>query len=159
MDICGARRRLAESFTQQEIAQKQAIERGHIGADAPALSAPWLPFTERSFSDLKTRAHSTDSLDWSQSPLSQLYDKSAGTDDAHPEDDGGLPDLIVTDHIMPGLTGLDLCQRVRSDQYANAIPIILHTGTDLSQICTGLDDCLVEKPTIQIDSHREFAGC
>lgn len=45
------------------------------------------------------------------------------------------PDLILLDIIMPGMTGLDVCERIKSDPSTARIPIILITsateGTDL----------------------------
>jgi two-component system, sensor histidine kinase and response regulator len=35
------------------------------------------------------------------------------------------PNLIVTDHMMPRLSGLDLCRRLRGDEVLNGVPIIL----------------------------------
>jgi two-component system, sensor histidine kinase and response regulator len=35
------------------------------------------------------------------------------------------PDLIVTDHIMPRLTGLELCRALKSDVQLRNIPVIL----------------------------------
>jgi len=36
-----------------------------------------------------------------------------------------LPDLIVTDHMMPRLSGLDLCKELRKDERLKRTPIIL----------------------------------
>jgi two-component system sensor histidine kinase/response regulator len=35
------------------------------------------------------------------------------------------PDLVVTDHMMPRLSGLDLCRRMRGDELLGRVPIIL----------------------------------
>jgi CheY-like chemotaxis protein len=44
------------------------------------------------------------------------------------------PDIIVMDVIMPKMTGLEACRRLRADQATSSIPIILVTtkgeGTD-----------------------------
>jgi two-component system phosphate regulon response regulator PhoB len=57
-----------------------------------------------------------------------------------------LPDLIITDYLMPELTGLDLCRHVRSDRLTCRIPIVMHTGTDLPETETGLYDGMFAKP-------------
>lgn len=36
-----------------------------------------------------------------------------------------VPDLIITDLMMPGMDGLELCRRVRADEVVNHIPIML----------------------------------
>lgn len=35
------------------------------------------------------------------------------------------PNLVVTDHMMPRLSGLDLCRRLRGDEILGRVPIIL----------------------------------
>lgn len=35
------------------------------------------------------------------------------------------PNLVVTDHMMPRLSGLDLCRRLRADEVLGRVPIIL----------------------------------
>ena len=35
------------------------------------------------------------------------------------------PNLVVTDHMMPRLSGLDLCRRLRGDEMLGGVPIIL----------------------------------
>ncbi len=43
------------------------------------------------------------------------------------------PDLIITDYQMPVITGLELCQRLRSERHARRIPALMLTarGFDL----------------------------
>jgi CheY-like chemotaxis protein len=57
-----------------------------------------------------------------------------------------LPDLIITDYVMPDLTGLDLCRHLRSRPETHRIPIVLHTGADLQLTETALCDALFAKP-------------
>jgi two-component system cell cycle response regulator DivK len=38
------------------------------------------------------------------------------------------PDLILTDIAVPGLDGIELCRRLRSDERTRAIPVIAITG-------------------------------
>lgn len=39
-----------------------------------------------------------------------------------------LPDLVITDYSMPGMTGLELCEHLRSRPETRHIPIFLHTA-------------------------------
>ena len=39
-----------------------------------------------------------------------------------------VPDLIITDLMMPGIDGLELCRRVRDNAVLNHIPIIVVTA-------------------------------
>lgn len=57
-----------------------------------------------------------------------------------------MPDLIITDHAMPGKTGLDLCRYLRSHPKTHHIPIVLHTGADLLPTETAPYDALYAKP-------------
>jgi two-component system, sensor histidine kinase and response regulator len=38
------------------------------------------------------------------------------------------PQLVVTDHVMPRLSGLDLCRRLRGDEVLKSVPVILLSG-------------------------------
>jgi signal transduction histidine kinase len=38
------------------------------------------------------------------------------------------PHLVVTDHMMPRLSGLELCQRLRRDELLREVPVILLSG-------------------------------
>ncbi|MGO9567432.1 MAG: response regulator [Desulfomonilaceae bacterium] len=52
----------------------------------------------------------------------------------------GAPDLILLDLMLPGLDGLDVCRRLKSDPVTSIIPIIMLTakGED-ADIVTGLE--------------------
>ena len=41
-----------------------------------------------------------------------------------------LPDLILTDYMMPEMTGVELAQRVRSTARTRHIPILMHSAYD-----------------------------
>ena len=61
-----------------------------------------------------------------------------------------LPDLIVTDLMMPVLNGLDFCQRVKTDENTSHIPVIMLTArnskeAELQGLENGADD-YVTKP-------------
>jgi signal transduction histidine kinase/CheY-like chemotaxis protein len=61
-----------------------------------------------------------------------------------------LPDLIISDIMMGGLTGLDLCKTLKEDSVVSHIPIILLTGSSsdemqLKGIESGADD-YIKKP-------------
>jgi YesN/AraC family two-component response regulator len=61
-----------------------------------------------------------------------------------------LPGLIITDLIMPGMDGLELCRKIKSDILINHIPVIIltaKTGTEnqISGLSVGAD-AYVEKP-------------
>lgn len=60
-----------------------------------------------------------------------------------------LPDLIVCDVMLPGLSGLEVCRKLKSDILTSHIPIIqLSARTEVNQILEGLragaDDYLVK---------------
>jgi two-component system, OmpR family, phosphate regulon response regulator PhoB len=59
------------------------------------------------------------------------------------------PDLIILDWMLPGISGLELCRRLRSRRQARAIPIIMLTargeeGDRIRGLTTGADDYVVK---------------
>jgi DNA-binding response OmpR family regulator len=57
------------------------------------------------------------------------------------------PDLILLDVQIPGISGLDVCRRLKEDSTTKAIPIVLMTGMDSSRTestpnGSGADDVL-----------------
>ena len=62
----------------------------------------------------------------------------------------GTPALVLLDIGLPGMSGLDICRRLRADTRTVALPIILVTGqTSSRDVVAGLDagaDDFVRKP-------------
>jgi CheY-like chemotaxis protein len=58
------------------------------------------------------------------------------------------PDLLITDFMMPLMTGLELAEQVRADGDMRTLPIILMTGAQglLARQSAGLFDEVVDKP-------------
>lgn len=60
-----------------------------------------------------------------------------------------IPDLIVSDIVMPEMTGLELCRKLKSDQTTSHIPVLLLSGksgekSQLKAIAAGADDFFVK---------------
>jgi len=58
-----------------------------------------------------------------------------------------IPDIIVTDIIMPDLDGIEVCRKIRHDERTSHIPVIILTAKTTSEnkiegLTTGADDYL-----------------
>ena len=73
-----------------------------------------------------------------------------------------LPDVILLDVMMPGMTGFEVCQRIRSDPELAEIPIIILTALDdresmLSGLKAGADD-FISKPFDRFELRARVLG-
>jgi DNA-binding response OmpR family regulator len=55
-----------------------------------------------------------------------------------------VPDLVITDEMMPGINGIELCQHIRHEHSTKLVPIIMltakdDTDTELKSIRSGAD--------------------
>ena len=73
-----------------------------------------------------------------------------------------LPDVILLDVMMPGMTGFEVCQRIRSDPAIAEIPIIVLTALDdreslLTALKAGADD-FISKPFDRYELRARLLG-
>ena len=54
-----------------------------------------------------------------------------------------IPDLVISDHQMPGGSGIDLCKWLKSTPSTESIPAILLTAYDFSIVEEEMGDCNV----------------
>src|SRR5512145_854562 len=73
-----------------------------------------------------------------------------------------LPDVILLDVMMPGMTGYEVCQRIRSDPEIAEIPIVVLTSLDdrdslLTALKAGADD-FISKPFDRYELRARLLG-
>lgn len=121
-----------------------------------ALSTPYLPPEAEQLPSLLIVEDNTDIAAYLTHCLEQNYrlviakDGQEGIDQALQI----IPDIIISDVMMPHKNGFELCQALKEDQRTSHVPIILLTAkTDLESRLTGLRrgaDAYLSKPF-----HRE----
>ena len=67
---------------------------------------------------------------------------------------GRAPDLIVTDFMMPGMSGHDLCRAVRADARLGKVPLILMSAVPEAAEPNSPADAFLPKP-LDIDRAEE----
>ena len=73
-----------------------------------------------------------------------------------------LPDVILLDVMMPGMTGFEVCRRIRNDPQVAEIPIIVLTALDdrdslLNSLKAGADD-FISKPFDRYELRARLIG-
>src|SRR6266496_3742005 len=73
-----------------------------------------------------------------------------------------LPDVILLDVMMPGMTGFEVCERIRNDPQVAEIPIIILTALDdresmLTALKAGADD-FISKPFDRFELRARLLG-
>src|SRR5215208_7263248 len=73
-----------------------------------------------------------------------------------------LPDVILLDVMMPGMTGFEVCQRIRNDPQIAEIPIIMLTALNdreslLDALKAGADD-FISKPFDRYELRARLMG-
>jgi two-component system phosphate regulon response regulator PhoB len=76
-------------------------------------------------------------------------DTAARGDEAEVKLSEDLPDLVVLDWMLPGLSGIELCRRLRARPASARLPIIMLTargeeGERVRGLATGADDYIVK---------------
>ncbi len=56
------------------------------------------------------------------------------------------PHLVISDVMMPGIDGRELCQRIRSDPELMGIPIVLMSAINKLELRECTEDVFVTKP-------------
>lgn len=69
------------------------------------------------------------------------------------------PDLIITDYQMPGLSGLELCARLRNDPATSEVPVILLTARGIAISDEEMRRASIRRVIDKPFSPREILDC
>lgn len=61
-----------------------------------------------------------------------------------------LPDLVITDYAMPGMTGLDLCNHLRSQPETRHIPVFLHSALNEPPAASPYDEVFTKPADLRV---------
>ncbi|WP_170124448.1 hybrid sensor histidine kinase/response regulator transcription factor [Breznakibacter xylanolyticus] len=88
-----------------------------------------------------------------------IYESSNGLDGFDKAIDC-LPDLIISDVMMPGMTGIELCKKIKTDERTSHIPVILLTARQSEEyIVEGYQtgaDAYITKPFSTVVLHSRI---
>ncbi|MFC1489710.1 response regulator [Candidatus Latescibacterota bacterium] len=88
-------------------------------------------------------------------PLEYNLEKAENGIDALSQVEKELPDIILLDVMMPGMSGFEVCRTLKSQPYTQLIPIVLVTSlSDKDSKITGIDcgaDDFITKPVNSIE--------
>ena len=75
--------------------------------------------------------------------------EAATAEDAMRRLEGHLPNMIIIDWMLPGMSGVELARRLRRDEHTEALPIIMLTARGeesdkLKSFDSGVDDYIVK---------------
>ncbi len=70
-----------------------------------------------------------------------------------------MPELVITDLVMPKMNGLEFCKRLKASGRTAGLPVILLTGSDkegqqITALDTGADDYLTKPVDLDVLSAR-----
>src|SRR5688572_25768244 len=72
----------------------------------------------------------------------------------------GPPAVVILDHQMPGVSGLEILRRIRSDEEFELIPVVMHSGqmlpNDVRQAYRLGANAYVEKPVNYEELRKVF---
>jgi len=75
------------------------------------------------------------------------------------------PDLVLSDIVVPGIDGIELCRRLRADKRTRAVPLLAVTGYEdrhyrVRALDAGADRVLIKpfEPEVLVREVRELAS-
>lgn len=69
------------------------------------------------------------------------------------------PDLILLDIDMPGMSGIDVCSRLKSDSDTSPIPVIILSGTIEDSLWQDAENAGCDKLISKPPDVEELTGC